>query len=64
MRERSKISTDYQKLCEKFAQSKAFIYYPGDAVCLSLCSIVLILSPFMVIFALVFDGVHFCRNFL
>lgn len=64
MRERSKISTDYQKLCEKFGESKAFIYYPGDKVCLSLCSIVFILSSFVVIFALVFDGFHFCRNFL
>ncbi|KAL8480046.1 hypothetical protein ACS0TY_026830 [Phlomoides rotata] len=31
VRERSKISADFQDLCEKFAQSKAFIYFPGDA---------------------------------
>ncbi|KAG6397962.1 hypothetical protein SASPL_139412 [Salvia splendens] len=31
VRERSKISLDYQNLCEKAAQSKAFIHFSGDS---------------------------------
>lgn len=38
VRERSKISSDYQNLCEKAAQSKAFIHFPGDSVRRSLSS--------------------------
>lgn len=33
VRERSSISLDFQNLCEKLAQSKAFAHFPGDAVC-------------------------------
>ncbi|XP_057771067.1 midasin isoform X2 [Salvia miltiorrhiza] len=31
VRERSRISLDFQNLCERLAQSKAFIHFPGDA---------------------------------
>ncbi|KAH6793247.1 hypothetical protein C2S52_003724 [Perilla frutescens var. hirtella] len=31
VRERSIISMDFQNLCEKLAQSKAFMHFPGDA---------------------------------
>ncbi|GFQ03814.1 midasin [Phtheirospermum japonicum] len=31
VRERSRIATDFQNLCEKVARSKAFIHFPGDA---------------------------------
>lgn len=41
VRERSSISLDFQNLCEKLAQSKAFIHFPGDAVCLSLTSMLI-----------------------
>lgn len=61
VRERSRISLDFQHLCDKFAQSKAFIHFPGDAVCWYLSSILIFHLQCHHLFLIDF---HSCRKFL